>query len=430
MRGKTAMDGRGPSRADEARAVLMGNDEGGRWTRPSPRLYPHLWLWDSCFIAIGLAHFDVPRARQELRSALEAQWPDGLLPHIRFNPREEGYFPGPDVWRSPEGRLSSAITQPPMPAIALMELHRRHPDTGFLEEVFEPVAAYHEYLSLHRGRDLLFIIHPWESGLDNSPLYDDALLRVPVDRALVLRRRDDSIVDPAQRPSKRFYEKYIALVNSFAGKDHAIDAIAQTSPFLIQDVLFNALWCEANRCLGVLAEALGREGRPFFEQSRRTRDAMRREMCRDGLYHPKDLREGRLIEGLACTLIAPLFAGVASEQEADKAASVALRDLHLRHGICSYDPRAPQFDPVCYWRGPVWVNINWMAVRGLQRYGHIDEAESLRRHTLELIDENGFFEYFDPHSGAGCGGESFSWTAALYLDLLDPAATPLARGPV
>ena len=52
----------------------------------APRLYPHQWSWDSAFIAIGLAHIDAERALRELETLFAAQWADGRVPHIVFNP--------------------------------------------------------------------------------------------------------------------------------------------------------------------------------------------------------------------------------------------------------------------------------------------------------------------------------------------------------
>lgn len=79
----------------------------------------------------------------------------------------------------------------------------------------------------------------------------------------------------------------------------------------------------------------------------------------------------------------------------------------------------PGFDSVRYWRGPVWVNMNWFLIRGLQRCGRVDEADRLRRHTLDLVSQHGMYEYYDPETGRGRGSPDFSWTAALTLDLLE-----------
>jgi len=69
----------------QARAVLDFNWTG-QYTMPGPRLYPHQWSWDSAFIAIGYSHYYQERATKELRHLFEAQWKNGLLPQLVFNP--------------------------------------------------------------------------------------------------------------------------------------------------------------------------------------------------------------------------------------------------------------------------------------------------------------------------------------------------------
>ena len=68
---------------EQAKAVLTMNDAGTH-TRPAPGLYPHQWLWDSAFIAIGIARYDPQRAAQEMYSLLEGQWSNGMIPHMIF----------------------------------------------------------------------------------------------------------------------------------------------------------------------------------------------------------------------------------------------------------------------------------------------------------------------------------------------------------
>ena len=62
-----------PDMIEQAKAVLEMNDRGN-YTQPAHGLYPHQWLWDSCFVAIGLRHLDVDRAKRELLSLLRGQW--------------------------------------------------------------------------------------------------------------------------------------------------------------------------------------------------------------------------------------------------------------------------------------------------------------------------------------------------------------------
>ena len=85
----------------QARAVLDFNWTG-EYTMPGPRLYPHQWSWDSAFIAIGYSHYDQDRATRELRHLFEAQWKNGLLPQLVFNPHFTNYFPGPNFWHAKE----------------------------------------------------------------------------------------------------------------------------------------------------------------------------------------------------------------------------------------------------------------------------------------------------------------------------------------
>jgi glycogen debranching enzyme len=96
--------------------------------------------------------------------------------------------------------------------------------------------------------------------------------------------------------------------------------------------------------------------------------------------------------------------------------------------VPSYDRYGYGFSPVRYWRGPVWINIDWLLMRGLERYEFREQAQRLRRAIVGLVQKTGFYEYFDPLSGRGHGSDFFSWTAALLLDvLLDEANRPEVR---
>jgi glycogen debranching enzyme len=86
--------------------------------------------------------------------------------------------------------------------------------------------------------------------------------------------------------------------------------------------------------------------------------------------------------------------------------------------VPSYDRYGFAFFPTKYWRGPVWANINWFLMRGLERYGYKEQAERLRNTIIALCKEQGFYEYYDPTTGFGHGSDLFSWTAALFLDVV------------
>ncbi|MEU4746304.1 hypothetical protein AB0G02_38395, partial [Actinosynnema sp. NPDC023658] len=128
---------RAPDTADlrrQAAATLLRNWRGSA-TVPTTALYPHQWSWDSAFIAIGLAHLSPRRAFTELTSVHGAQWRDGRVPQIVFNPAvpEDAYFPGPAFWRPlprhgpPPGVSTTGLVQPPVHAAAVLAIAERHP---------------------------------------------------------------------------------------------------------------------------------------------------------------------------------------------------------------------------------------------------------------------------------------------------------------
>ena len=102
--------------AASAREVLERNRRGV-YTCPSGTLHPHQWLWDSCFIAIGIARYDAPRAAGELRALFRGQWTSGMLPHIIFG-NDSDDVGSRRIWqskknpRAPRDIDTSCVTRP------------------------------------------------------------------------------------------------------------------------------------------------------------------------------------------------------------------------------------------------------------------------------------------------------------------------------
>ena len=83
--------------------------------------------------------------------------------------------------------------------------------------------------------------------------------------------------------------------------------------------------------------------------------------------------------------------------------------------LASWDPAHPGFEPKRYWRGPIWAVVNFLVALGLSETGRPDLVARVTADTRKLIEREGFYEYFDPVTGAGLGGGDFSWTAAMWL---------------
>jgi Trehalase len=421
-----------------AARVLLANWTGSA-TVPSRSLYPHQWSWDSAFITIGLRHLSPRRAQQELETLLSAQWGDGRVPHIVFNPAVplEAYFPSPDFWRSstagreagaPTGVETSGIVQPPVHALAAWLVHQADPREsarrGFLARLHPRLDAWHRYLSTSRnlgGHGLAAIVHPWEPGLDNSPCWDVPLHRVVPAPGTSFRRADLAHSAASDRPTDRDYARYAHLARTY--REHGYRDVPGSHEFAVEDPGFNALLITAEHALADIAEAVGADPR---EPRRRAAQLTRALVDRlwdapTGLFLPRDLHTGEPIRVRGVSGLLPLIVPGLPEEIAAALVRTACGEhfgLGRVHMVPSYDLLGPEFDPNRYWRGPSWFNTAWLIHRGLLRHGAHDEARWLRASTLESARRTDFAEYVHPHTGAGRGIRRFSWTAALALDLL------------
>ena len=430
--------------AEQALAVLEANWLG-HGTRPS-RLYPHQWSWDSACIAMGYARWNQDRAEQELRSLFAGQWANGLLPHIVFASGNGRYFPGPEFWQSersseaPPGLHTSGIVQPPIHATAALRLYRqaenREQALAFLAELAPKLAAWHAYLyrARTRGDDgLVEIWHPWESGMDNSPLWDDALARInpTEDEIPAYRRVDVELADPDERPTDGEYDRYVYLVGLFRALDYRPDRIQETTPFALQSVLFNSLLVQANRDLAEIARLLGRDPERYERWAELTAASIDAKLwCEDdAVYVDYDLGAQSHVPVRTAAGLAPLHAGIPTPERARQMVGTLAGSRVDVDGsswaVTSLAPDDPGFLPTRYWRGPIWPILNWALQRGLDCYGYHDLAAQVRRALIDLASRGGFWEHYSPVTGKGHGGESFAWTAGLVLDVL---ATEMESG--
>ncbi len=414
--------------------ILKLNDLGAS-TKPSPKLYPHQWNWDSAFIAIGLSHSDPKRAQAEIKSMLRAQWKTGMIPHIVFNPDAVDYHPGPEYWRSqimaaPATLRTSGITQPPVLAQAALSVyeHSRKSDADlrFLSDTYPALLREANFLfgdrdPFHEG--LSFICHPWESGMDNSPCWDNALHHFEMDFKPEFMRKDRKDIPANQRPSDDEYARYSYLVQAYGLQDWQQAKIVELNLFLVQSVLFNVLQMKSMLALGRIAEIIEEPHDEIDPWIKRSLDSFENKLWDDDSdrYLDFDLRSDTLIKTDNISQFLPLFAKIPSPEKAEKIISrLQSQDYWPDNGwgICTQSRSHAAFDLECYWRGPVWINTNWMIIKGLENYHQPQLAKRLAHDTLDLVNKFGFFEYFNSDTGQGLGSDNFSWTAALVLDLI------------
>ena len=434
-----------PDLLEAAKTVLEMNQTGTYTAPVNTGMYPHQWLWDSCFTAIGLRHYDLERARIELLSLLRGQWANGMLPNMILS--EDHSARDGHIWRSwvnpnaLEDIHTSGITQPPMLAEAVVRIGEKmtKPERRSWYKLFyKPLVDYHTWL--YRERDphnegLVLQIHPWETGLDNTPPWMSRIRehQMPVwIRAVdTLRlgplfnifRRDTKFIPAEQRLHTVDALVLYSTQRRLRRKNYDTSRILSHSLFTIEDINFNAIFIRANQHLQDIAACLKKT---LPEEL--TTNMKRTEKALEALWDPyssqycsREFVSHQLIKIPSIGTLLPLYAGTISKERAKQLVQ-KLEDEN-QFGTTYPIPTVPLnsewFSKTRYWQGPTWVNTNWLIIDGLRRYGFYDHAEALKESTLDMVRLSGFYEYFSAIDGQPSGAENFSWTAALVVDLLN-----------
>jgi len=419
--------------------ILKRNDRGG-FTIPTARQYPYQWNWDSAFVALGFATFDPDRAWREVELLLQGQWPNGMIPNILFRSDDPDYFPGPSVWQTPQVGpadapfSTSGVSQPPVLATVVSDLIRSTGDTQRGAAMFDGLLSYHRWFHRDRtpnGFPAIATVHPWESGRDNCPDWETGLDAMTVDPDLgAYKRRDNIHSDTAQRPSDHQYDCYLSIVKF--GRDHGWDQAVLTNdgPFLMADPGLHFFLLRADRDLLGLARRFARhdaiaEIEAWIGAAEAATDAFWNPELR--AFTARDVRTGAFSNGFSSASALCFFANAGSaEQRAATLDHIRRIKDRARFLLPSWDPDHALFQPKRYWCGPLWPQMNYVASRGLEEQGEYELAENVREDLASVIRSAGFFECFDPLTGEGCLGNSFSWTAALWLAWASPGKHSIA----
>jgi hypothetical protein len=422
----------------QAAAHVLDANWTGAATVPSPVLYPHQWSWDSAFISIGLARHRPERAERELLSLFRGQWANGLVPHIVFSDSvaRRAYFPGPELWRSskhhdaPRLLETSALTHPPLHALAALRLHACARAAGdaagersiaFLRRIYPGLVAQHRYLARARdigGTGLVAICHPWESGLDNSPTWDRALadLQLPPAEYAPGAARHGSAAGAD-------HDRYAWLVTTYRDAGYRDEHLRDVHPFVVEDPLVNSTYLASTHALAELATIVGADPTPHRERAQRVHEALLARLwdAENACFRARDVRADRLIPVATVASFTPVL-----DPDLPDYALRGLIDLLLSArfaGAAGYpmptcDIQSAAFDRSGYWRGSTWISTNWLLWYGAIGHNLTVLVDLLYGSTLRLVRQSGFREYFDPFDGTGRGSHDYSWSAALVLDLL------------
>ncbi|MBI2549916.1 hypothetical protein HYV83_01925 [Candidatus Woesearchaeota archaeon] len=366
---------------DAKRLLIQNRKTVGSWTFtvPSPHEYRHQWLWDSCFHAIALRHFDTAAAEKELLSLVASQHRNGMVPH------ESKY-----VLFGIKLPYTSRITQPPLIARAALDVYKKSRNKDFLRQIFPKLQLYHKWLEEEREiGNVLKVVDSNESGEDNSVIWDDEFT-VPVHKTYL-----------------RWFTTYMPGFPQLA---------------MIKSVKATAIYADALESMAGLARILGNKSLSshYSEKHSKVVAAMKEAFKQKDRTYCSLTHNGKPIPYRTNSMFSPLFAAAITKKEAKSLVEGHLlneREFWTPYPIPTVAISEKKFSAKGYWRGPMWINVNWIIYRGLLRYGFKDVAEQLLQKTIAAIKKSGFREYYNPLTGEGLGAKDFSWSA-LVMDMI------------
>jgi hypothetical protein len=350
------------------------------FTMPNRRKYRWQWLWDSCFHAIAWSALGDERCVTELESVFSLQLPTGFLPHM-------GYQTDPArslaLWHSP---ARSDITQPPMYGHALKVLAGR----GFrVEHLYAAATSGLRYLFEHRrhpASGLIRVLHPWESGCDDSPRWDGW--------------------DPRGFSERRWNRRKRELVRAIVLEE---GAAASNPEFEIAAAGFSALVAfnareladtiddaDLRRRAAELADAIEVQ---WTEEKRTWRDVH--------VLGPATHVAARTLDGLFATLVSE------HEDHVDAAfGEVFATDSFWRPcGPSGVAADEPAYEPGRYWRGDAWPQEIYLMMVAAERAGRSEMARRLAERLVIGCVRSCFSERWNPQNGRALGPIPQGWAA-------------------
>jgi len=348
------------------------------FTSPARLSYGSQWWWDEAFHAIVYRHLRDPWIAYEgFENFWRAQQSNGAIPGcLRFS-------------------------------AAALQMSMQPPVIGLTMRLLKEKPGWPE--NLRRIYDALLRLARWHL----SPQRD-----TDRDGLAEYHHSFDTSADQTQRwDSQKLDPKKV------------IDRLKPTES-VDYNVWMSLLW----QVLGEMAERLGdkRAATDHARRAVRTMELIERHMWdeRDGFYYDIDGRSHQKIRVKTPYGFMPLLSPHVRRNRAERIVREHIfnpKEFWCRYPLPSVSLDNPTFDPINMWRGPTWVNVNWMVVEGLSRQGFHAEAKRLARKTVELVGPRyrgrtrirspRLWEWYHPLTGEALGNNQYSWSA-LVVDLI------------
>ena len=333
------------------------------------------WAWDTWRFSAALAKFDPELAKDNIRAMFDYQQPDGMITDCIYTDPAEN---------------NARDSKPPLVSWAVDEIFTHTNDTAFISEMYPQLMAYYKWwynkrdhnrngMCEYGSTDGTLEAAAWESGMDNAIRFDDAKM-LKNDGAEDAWSMDQESVD---------LNAYLALECKLLKKFAGILGVTFDGPDYSSQVADY-----------------------FFDKEK-------------GFFFDRRLKDGSFIQEPGCEAYTPLWTKVATADQV-KAMLPLLTDTAKFSTYIPFPTVAadhPKYNPRGYWRGPIWLDQTYFAIRGLRNYGYNKMADE---YTLQVFDrlqglKEGapIHENYGTHTGELLKAPHFSWSSSHLLMLYD-----------
>jgi hypothetical protein len=296
-------------------------------------------------------------------------------------------------------------SNPPVGAFTVWKIYERWHNRQFLERVYPQLKKFHEWWFADRG--------------DGQPFRDgnrDGLLEWGSDRGSSSTVGGRGMLQAAKWES--------GMDDSPMWDDATYDA--HTYTMTQDDVGLNSLYAADAETLAKIATILGKddEAKQFSEEYAHIKELVQTKLWNpaDGIYESR-LWDGSFSRRLSPTNFYPMFAGIATPEQAEIMVNKHLLnpdEFWGRYVIPSIARNDRSFDDQFYWRGNIWGATNYLVYLGLNRY-HFDQVAfevAQKSYDLFMDDWNrnqNYDEQYRSSGGAGGGETHYMWSGLLLL---------------
>ncbi|MHA1112165.1 MAG: amylo-alpha-1,6-glucosidase [Promethearchaeota archaeon] len=388
--------------------------------QPSAGAYGSQFAWDSGWSVIGASSIRPENALRELQTVFKLQLDSGRISHEiiikKGNNSLSRRFITPLIAGQFDEKNRSLFIDPPSFLLAAEVLYNRTKDKRVLE-LLPSMEKCVNYLLEKRdlfGDGLVSIVHPWETGCDNAPYFDEPM--------------NIKVNTPFWK--LKYLIKYLKLIRELKKIDWNFDVVKEKNIFIMEDVGVNGLTAAGIVSLSNLYKEAGdlEKSEEYLSKAKKLINSIEKHLWvkskgffypRVGIQNPKNILRSTAIG------ISPLLSGLV---DTDKANSILENFLQSEEHFNSpygvaFNSRSEleegiTFDTDFLWRGPcIWMNINWIAAKAADMYRRRDIAKEITKKTVKLLKKSDFREFYHPEIGIGGGAKNFTW-GTVVLDMI------------